>query len=374
MAGIYIHIPFCKQACNYCNFHFSTSLRNKKALLDAILLEIEQCSITEGELIETIYFGGGTPSLCSPEELKLFLDKIYTKWQVNPKAEITLECNPDDMTMEYLDTVKALGVNRLSIGIQSFSDVDLLFMNRAHSSKNAFDAIENTRKAGFENFSVDLIYGSPTTTDEQWIKNIRTAIDSGAQHLSCYSLTVEEKTALGHQVKKGLVHVDENKAAHQFELLLSVISTSDFEHYEISSFCKNGMYAKHNSSYWFGQEYFGFGPAAHSYNGMERKWNISNNAKYIQAIERKEVFWEVEVLERRDIYNEYLMTGLRTKWGIDQNRIKEMGEDLYAYFLQELFTTPYRTYLVQSGDIITIEEKGKFLSDGIASDLFLLNK
>ncbi|HOY11480.1 MAG TPA: radical SAM family heme chaperone HemW, partial [Saprospiraceae bacterium] len=295
MAGIYIHIPFCKQACTYCNFHFSTSLSRKADLLNAIVMEMDQ-RVRSDETIDSVYFGGGTPSLCSSKEIENLLSCLKRKVSFSKEIEITLECNPDDLSGQYLSDILEVGINRLSIGVQSFYDSDLKFMNRAHNSLEAKTCIQNALSAGFDNITIDLIYGSPTTTNDMWLENIQRALGSGIHHLSSYALTVEDKTKLNYDVKLGKVHVNEETAATQFDILLAQLNLYGFEQYEISNFCKEEKYAKHNTSYWQGNSYIGLGPAAHSYDGKKRRWNIANNALYMKGIREASIYWEEEVL------------------------------------------------------------------------------
>ncbi|HMS67439.1 MAG TPA: radical SAM family heme chaperone HemW [Saprospiraceae bacterium] len=370
LAGIYIHIPFCKQACTYCNFHFSTSLAQKDVLLKAIEIEIAD-RVTSDEVIDSVYFGGGTPSLCSAKELKHLLSALENKVIFSKDVEITLECNPDDLSTTYLAEIFELGINRLSIGIQSFYDSDLKFMNRAHNSTEAKTCIQNALTAGFENLTIDLIYGSPTTSNEMWTENIKRALDSGIHHLSSYALTVEEKTKLNHDVKKGKVFVNEETAAAQFDILLDQIKDYGFEQYEISNFCKEEKYAKHNTAYWQGSSYVGLGPAAHSYDGEKRRWNIANNALYIKGVLGASLYWEEEILSNRDRYNEYIMTGLRTKWGINPDEIPNLfGHEMDIYFQKTLAEHPYKDKLLIKDGNITITEEGRFFADAIAASLF----
>ena len=291
MAGIYLHIPFCKQACHYCDFHFSTSMKMKDDFVNALRKEIAmQKDYLKGEPVETIYFGGGTPSLLSYEELMMLLEEVHKHYALIDHPEITLEANPDDLTPKKLKELQRTSVNRLSIGTQSFHAEDLQFMNRAHTSEEAIACIKNAQDADFENLTIDLIYGTPTLSDEGWIKNLETAYSLDIPHLSCYCLTVETKTALADFIRKGKAQdVDEKKSSKHFELLLNEMKKHHYEQYEISNFCKDNKYSKHNSSYWLGMKYLGLGPSAHSYNGTTRQWNVSNNAKYIKSINENHI-------------------------------------------------------------------------------------
>ena len=371
MAGIYLHIPFCKQACHYCNFHFSTSLKYKEEMVEAMLKELElQKEYLGGEIIETIYLGGGTPSLLGQRDLDLVFEKIISQFQISQFPEISLEANPDDLTVEKINALKNTPINRLSIGIQSFFEEDLKFMNRAHNAQEAETCIKNAQVAGFENLTIDLIYGSPTTPDVHWEKNIEKAIEFNVPHLSCYCLTVEPKTALDHFVKTGKAKpVDEEQAAHQFDILTNKLNASNYEHYEISNFAKDGFYSKHNSNYWKGKKYLGIGPSAHSFNGESRQWNMANNAKYMGSLKENKLNYEMEILTPEQQYNEYVMTALRTMWGIDFLKIKNMSQA--DYFLKNINPFIEQKLIVENNGHFKLTNKGKFLADGIAAELFL---
>ncbi len=372
MAGIYIHIPFCSKACNYCNFHFSTSLSNKEAMVKAIAKKITKPnvhSVTQfaNPAIETIYFGGGTPSLLSNDELKMILDAIYKNFNVGSTAEITLETNPDDHTPEKLEAWKEAGINRLSIGVQSFYEDDLVWMNRAHNATQSIDCIKAAQDKGFHNLTIDLIYGIPGLTDERWKHNFDIAVALNIPHLSCYALTVEPKTALDNMIKKkAVLNVDTEQQANQFLLLMDWAKAAGFEHYEISNFAKPGHRSRHNSNYWNGVPYYGFGPSAHSFDGEKtRWWNVANNALYLKAIENNLPCFEAEVLTPVQQHNEYIMTALRTIEGVE--RTKNDGfEDLLLKAKK----------WIQQGKVLTDENhiwltnEGKLFADGIAGDLF----
>ena len=375
MAGIYIHIPFCKQACHYCDFHFSTSLKHKTNLVKSINKELNLRKFElKSEFIETIYFGGGTPSLLSPDEIESILKTIYNDFEVVLNPEITLEVNPDDIDESYLRAIKTLGVNRLSIGIQSFFSHDLNLMNRSHDAYQAEKVLELVSKY-FKNFSVDLIYGTPGLTNEWWIKNIDTVLKYNAPHISSYALTVEKDTALNHFINKGVVKpISDKQSQEQFQILIDKLIHEGFIHYELSNFGKPNMFSKNNSSYWNGGLYLGIGPSAHSYNGKTRSWNIANNLKYISAISKGMLPSEAEILSKTDRYNERIMTGLRTMWGVSFKQIeKDFGED-YLVYLKNCSKSFVETgMLVIDTDALIATSKGKFLVDGIASDLFKLN-
>ncbi len=324
LAGLYLHIPFCKQACHYCNFHFSTSLRAKPALVAALLQELALQQHYLGDVeISSVYFGGGTPSLLTIKELEQIFAAISQLYRLSPTAEITLEANPDDLNLELLrDLRHYTPVNRLSIGIQSFHDADLRWMNRAHSAVHAHACLEAALATGFDDLTIDLIYGAPTTSDQHWQHNLEVAFDLGIPHLSCYCLTVEEGTALGAFVRKGQSPpVDEEQAARQMEYLMDATAAQGYEHYEISNFARPGHYARHNSSYWQGEPFLGVGPSAHSFNGRTRQSNLVNNALYIKSIELGQVPFEVEILTPVQQYNEYVLTSLRTVWGTEPGRL-----------------------------------------------------
>jgi oxygen-independent coproporphyrinogen-3 oxidase len=377
LAGIYIHIPFCKQACYYCDFHFSTSLKRKEELLNSIKKELflKKDSL-QNENIETIYFGGGTPSLLTIKELESIFEVIYNNFSVIENPEITLEANPDDLSESKIKELATTPINRLSIGIQSFFEEDLRFMNRAHTAEESKNCLSVAMRY-FDNITIDLIYGVPNMSNKKWLENLQIAFEFGVPHISSYALTVEEKTALHSLIKKGKVPpVDENLALTHFNLLVEETQKRGFIQYEISNFGKPNYFSKHNTSYWLGEKYLGIGPSAHSFNGFERSWNVSNNAKYIKALNENILPQEIEILSLNNRFNEYIMTGLRTIWGVDFKRIeKQFGID-YLFHLEKN-TQPFiekellKIQLNDSGDaILTTTKKGKFLADGIASDLF----
>ena len=382
MSGIYIHIPFCKQACYYCDFHFSTSLKKKDELVKALAREL---ILRKGELqnqtIETIYFGGGTPSLLTIDELRLLIDSIYLNYSVSDNPEITLEANPDDLSKQKLNDLTTSRINRLSIGIQSFFEDDLQSMNRAHSSQEAKQCLEEATKH-FSNITIDLIYGIPNMSIEKWNKNLQTAFSFGVNHISSYALTVEPKTALASFIKKGTYPpIDDDLALQHFDLLMAETEQQGFVHYEISNFGKKGYFSKHNTSYWQGKSYLGIGPSAHSFNGKQRSWNVSNNTMYIKSIQDNKLPSKVETLSKQDRYNEYVMTGLRTIWGVSLNKIgTDFGIDYKEHLIASAKKFIKQELLIiedckteQDISILKPTKKGKFLIDGIASDLFILN-
>ena len=382
MSGIYIHIPFCKQACHYCDFHFSTSMKKAAEMVLALAKEIVMrknelldCARSDkDELVETIYFGGGTPSRLQISELRLLIDAIYEHYKVVENPEITLEANPDDLSEEYLIALKQIGVNRLSIGIQSFFEEDLQMMNRAHNSAEAKKCLELATQY-FDNISLDLIYGIPGMSNEKWKQNIETALRFNISHISSYALTVEPKTALNKLIQTGKIAepIDEVASEH-FMILVEMLEKNGFVHYELSNFGKPDFFSKNNSAYWLGKKYVGIGPSAHSYDGISRSWNVANNVLYIKSIEENKLPNETEKLSVEDRYNEYIMTGLRTIWGVSLDRIQnEFGQDYLDYLLKQSQKFLNDDLLFIENNILKPTLKGKFLTDGIASDLFYLN-
>ena len=374
MAGLYVHIPFCKQACHYCDFHFSTSPDFRLDLIRAMSAELKlQKDYLQGEVLTTIYFGGGTPSLLHQSELEIILEGIRSIYPLNDRPEISLEANPDDLTKEKLAELKQLGINRLSIGIQSFDDSILKFLNRAHDSDEATRCVAGARTEGFNNISVDLIYAIPGQTQDMWKKNIEKTLQLSPEHISAYALTIEKKTAFGQWQKKGqLQPVAEEIAAEQFELLMDMMQDAGYEHYEISNFCRPGFHSRHNTSYWQQVHYLGIGPSAHSYDGVSRQFNISNNSLYRKAIESNKVPFEREVLTRENRINEYLFTTLRTAWGCDLEKIKvnfqfDVFQENKAYLtaLQEKKLASIENHR------LILTRTGKLLADQIAADLFV---
>jgi oxygen-independent coproporphyrinogen-3 oxidase len=374
MAGLYIHIPFCKQACHYCDFHFSTShdAAGKEEMVNALGLEMQlQKDYLAQEPIDTIYFGGGTPSILSSQHLQNLFDSIRNNFFFET-AEITLEANPDDLTEENLVTLKEVGVNRLSIGIQTFDDSILKYLNRAHTAADSFHCMDLARKVGFENISIDLMYAIPGQNDDLWKENIERAVTISPEHISAYALTIEEKTVFGNWQKKGKFSpAGEETAATQMEILMDMLSRSGYQQYEISNFSKPDFHSRHNSSYWKQKKYLGIGPSAHSYNGDSRQYNISNNAAYIQSIRQERLPFQLEILTEANKINEYLFTTLRTMWGCNLDYLK-------THFTYDLLTENRRQIdmllthgLVQLDDsILSLTQKGKLLADKIASDLF----
>ena len=375
MSGIYIHIPFCKQACHYCDFHFSTNLKKKDEMVLALAKEIQlRKSEFQDEIVETIYFGGGTPSILSIKDLKFLIDEVYRNYKVVENPEITVEANPDDLDNETIRQLANSPVNRLSIGIQSFFEDDLKMMNRAHNVEEAKKCLEIATQY-FDNISIDLIYGVPNMSIEKWMQNIETALSFGVPHISSYALTVEPKTALHSFIQKGIIpQPDDEVAQEHFQILVDKLSENGFIHYELSNFGKENYFSKNNSSYWLGKKYIGIGPSAHSYDGKNRGWNISNNSLYIKSIQENKLPIETETLTKTDRYNEYIMTGFRTIWGVSLDRIEqEFGKTYLDYLNQQAAKFIEDHLLFIDEDILRTTKKGKFLSDGIASDLFMLN-
>ena len=381
MAGIYIHIPFCKQACNYCNFHFSTSQRNVEELVNCLENEIlirasshnkDIRIIEKDEPISTIYFGGGTPSLLPASAIERLITVIHKNYNVERDAEVTLEANPDDLDKQKLPDLKSAGINRLSIGVQSFDEQDLVWMNRAHNATQASQCIEWAQRAGFTNLSIDLIFGLPEMDDDRWLKNIRTAIETQVVHMACYALTVEPKTPLYKLIKLNKKEpVNNERQAAQFSLLMQEMSAAGYEHYEISNFAKPGYRSKHNSSYWQGKKYIGIGPSAHSYNGDQRMWNISNNAAYIRSIQEGSIPFEEETLTIQQKLNEEILTSIRTSEGIDIKKITTLYTlESAQQVMQNLQKVNSGHYTLIDGHIILTNE-GKLFGDAISVQLFL---
>jgi len=374
MVGLYIHIPFCKQACHYCDFHFSTSLKKKSELVNALCKEMVLRKEEIPGPLQTIYFGGGTPSLLDAEDLQQIFKTIDDHFEVVEAPEITLEANPDDLTEAKLIMLAASRINRLSIGVQSFFEEDLKLMNRAHNATEALRCLQ-LAKQYFDNISIDLIYGMPDMSDARWQENLDQAIALDIPHISSYALTVEPNTALQKFIEKGVVKpVDDAVAQKHFEILLAHMEKAGFENYEFSNFGKLGYFSQNNTAYWTGKPYLGIGPSAHSFDGNTRSWNINNNPKYIKAIAADTLPIERETLSTTDKYNEYVMTGLRTIWGVSLEKIeKDFGLKFRTYVLQQAQKHIEEHILFLDDDRIVVTKKGKFLSDGLASDLFILN-
>jgi len=373
MAGIYIHIPFCRHKCNYCNFYSLASTRNMEQVSHAIVSEMQQRrNYLNGQPVETIYFGGGTPSMLQVRDIEKILNAVYLNFNVAPDAEITLEANPDDLDPVKLASFKKSGINRLSIGLQSFRQEDLNFLSRTHTSEQVKQCIADAQQAGFSNLSIDLIYGIPTLTDEGWTQNLQQAFSSGIPHISAYSLTVEDKTPLAVMIRKGRTKaVDENLSLSHYHILCRMMQEKGYEHYEISNFCLPGAYSRHNTAYWQGKPYLGLGPSAHSFNGNSRCWNVAHINRYIDSVAAGMAEAETETLSRVTQLNEYIMTTLRTMWGCNLEVVKhEFGQATAEQLLAD--AQPF----IGSGRMIYAENKliltpeGMLFADGIAADLF----
>lgn len=375
MAGIYIHIPFCRKACHYCNFHFSTQTQHINAFVEALLIEIELRENYICSPIQTLYFGGGTPSLLSAEQISSIVKKLQTNFDLTQLEEFTLEANPDDISSDNLLLWKNMGVNRLSLGIQSFQNEALAWMNRAHEVNQSHQAIQMAQDAGFNNISIDLIYGTPHYTKAHLLADLKIIEDYKIPHVSCYALTVEEKTALHSMIEKGKIQnvVTEVQAEH-FEIIVDYLNNIGFEHYEISNFAKPGNRSKHNSSYWKGIPYVGLGPSAHSYNGTSRQWNVANNALYMQALEKRELPFEIEQLDQAAQYNEYMMISLRCIEGFDLKYIESSFGKAYGEHTQSVIQKlEAQDVLEQTNNGYCLNKSAKFLADGIAAEFFIVD-
>lgn len=374
MLGIYIHIPFCKKSCHYCNFHFSTSLKNKEDMIKAINKEIYQKAILNNDKVSTIYFGGGTPSILDVEEINLIIENIYKNFNVGKNIEITIEANPDDLSKLKLNDLSKTKINRISIGVQSFIDKELKIMNRVHDSKKAIKSIEMAKKY-FNNISVDLLYGVPDSSIKSWNYNLDTISSFNINHISAYALTVEPKTALESFINKSILSMpDEDLVYSQYKLINEKLSSKNFINYEVCSFAQKDFFSKNNSAYWLRKKYIGIGPSAHSFDGESRSWNISNNKKYIDQIRDGDNYYKKENLTKVDQYNEYIMTGLRTIWGVSVKHI-ELNFDIRFknYFLKKIKSHIAKKNVYKEDDLYLTTQSGRFLADGIASDLFLVN-
>ncbi|MBE8722123.1 radical SAM family heme chaperone HemW [Sphingobacterium pedocola] len=374
---IYFHIPFCKQACHYCDFHFSTSLKYRADVLKAMQKELEiRASYLEDKELHSIYFGGGTPSVLEADEISQLIDQVGLYFEIASDAEITLEANPDDLDKTKVRALRNTPINRFSIGIQSFYEEDLKWMNRAHNAAEAASSIMRVQDAGFENITCDLIYGYPLLTDEKWASNMQRLIDFDIPHISSYAMTVESRTALDYFIKQGkTASLNEAQSAEQMLMLIDTLIANGFEHYEISNFAKPGKYAQHNTNYWRGKHYLGIGPSAHSFNGTSRAWNVANNAKYIAGVAEGPLHIETEQLSLEDRVNEYIMTSLRTMWGIDLNKVKnEFGIDARNYLEKEVRQFVEKKEVELADHVIRLTSTGKLVADHIASTLFLVDE
>lgn len=372
MAGIYIHVPFCKQACHYCDFHFSISQKYRADIVKALARELElQQAYLNGAVVETVYFGGGTPSLLSADELLFLFDAIIRHYNLASYAEITLEANPDDLHAAQVAALRQTPINRFSIGIQSFFDEDLRWMNRAHHGQEAIAAIKRVQDAGFNNLTGDLIYGYPLLNNEKWQQNMDTFFALQIPHLSAYSLTVEPRTALASFIKKkASPPLDDKQSADHFTALMDRAAREGFEHYEISNYARPGHYSRHNSNYWKGVHYLGIGPSAHSYNEISRQWNVANNAHYLQALAGGSIPAEIETLTTENQLNEYVMTSIRTHWGLDLNVLNKMQPGAYTELLKTAQVFIQKGWMQQQGQVLTLTPSGKLYADHIAAELF----
>jgi oxygen-independent coproporphyrinogen III oxidase len=375
MAGIYFHIPFCRKACHYCDFHFSTSDKYVDDMVKAQCMEMEfRRDYLASETLSTIYFGGGTPSVLTGDQLKRYFDRIESLFEIVPGAEITLEANPDDINAEQLRLFREVGINRLSIGVQSFREEDLVFMNRSHRASQSERAVKSAQDAGIENITIDLIYAIPGLDLNDWQENLRRAIALDVPHLSSYCLTIEEKTVFGKRYQRGeLSEIDSARAEEQFLCSIEVLGAAGLKQYEVSNFSREGMESRHNTSYWQGKRYLGIGPSAHSFNGSSRSWNVSNNAIYIKGIFSEKPVFESETLNDRTRYNEYIMTSLRTVRGIDSKWIDEQFGISFSKDNEEKISTWMdQGKLIQKDHIFTLSPVGFLWADRIASDFFIV--
>ncbi len=375
MAGIYLHIPFCRKRCHYCDFFKSTDLSQKARLLEALKKELETRAIElASEEINTIYLGGGTPSVLLIDELKDLLQTIRQNYWVSPEAEVTMEANPDDLSQAILTALREIGFNRLSMGVQSFSESDLKLMNRRHGVMQAIQSIKWAKKAGFSNISIDLIYGLPNQNLEEWERNVRIAVELDVQHISAYNLTYHEGTVFYDRLKKGILkELPDELSLQQFDMLISILKDAGFEHYEISNFCKTGLYSQHNSSYWKSKKYLGIGPSAHSFDLATRRWNVSSVSGYLDGVENNNPYSETEILTEQDRYNDYIITGLRTIWGISEELIQtEFSENYLVHFqkIRDKYLTS--TQVSDTSGKICLSPKGLFISDQIMADFMLV--
>lgn len=376
MSGIYIHIPFCKQKCYYCDFYSVVGFKDKSKFVKALLKEINiQKDYLSGDIIDTIYFGGGTPSSLDIEEIKEILDELHSVFIISSDAEITFEANPEDLEYGFLPELKELGINRLSIGIQSFNDDDLLFMNRKHSSAQAINSVHKAHLAGFNNISIDLIYGYPNLDIERWKSNLDIALALPATHISAYHLTIEKRTVFSHYLKKGIIsEIEEEDSLEQFSLLIEKAEKAGFIQYETSNFAKDNLISKHNTSYWKQVPYLGLGPSAHSYDGKSRQWNISNVTNYIESLEDEKLLFEREEIDENMAFNEYVLTSLRTMWGIDLEYVKNrFSKDKNDFLLQEINNQKELKQLVVKNNFAILTKKGQFIADSIMSDLMIID-
>jgi oxygen-independent coproporphyrinogen III oxidase len=376
MAGLYIHIPFCRQLCYYCDFHFTVSLKWKDRLIDSLCTEIESRKNEYAELVfDTIYFGGGTPSILSVKEILKIFDSIQKNCATNGSPEITFEANPDDLSENYLfDLKNYTPINRLSIGVQSFNDADLKLMNRRHTAQEAIDCIDRSKKTGFSNMNIDLIYGIPGMIISTWQNNLEIFEKLDIPHLSAYHLTFEPKTVFSHYLKKGLIApIHEELSIRQFEMLIGLTESFGYDHYEISNFAKEGFYSQHNLGYWTDKPYIGIGPSAHSYLSGQRRWNVSVNAKYCEALEQNSNdYFESETIDIKTAYNDYLLTSLRTKWGIDKDLIKaKFGDPFLTSCNNSSIKFLSNNTLLEEKQKLFLSKKGILIADYVISEMMI---
>lgn len=372
MAGIYIHVPFCKTRCIYCDFYTRTDISPKYNYVTALCNEVLlRKDYIKGEGIKTIYFGGGTPSQLAFDDFRRIFDTLFVNFEIQADAEITIEANPDDLTPQYVEILRKLPFNRLSMGIQSFDDEELKFLKRRHSTAKAIDAVGLCKSFGYDNISIDLMYGLPNQTMEIWKGNLNAAIALDIQHISSYHLIYEQGTRLYRLFKSGEVKpVNEDLSVDMFSTMIDELSFAGFEQYEISNFARNGLYSRHNSSYWLGEKYLGLGPAAHSYDGQNRAWNIASISKYIEGINEGKPNIEIEYLDENTRYNDFILTGMRTRWGVNISALNALfGTRLKDYCLKNARKYLEQGFLTQDGDILKLTREGIFISDGIMSDL-----
>ena len=371
MAGIYIHVPFCRRACHYCDFHFTTNLKSQQTLVDAIIKEIEfRSDYLSGESLSTIYFGGGTPSLLHANQIETILNSIKQHHSLDADLELTLEANPEDLSKEKLSELRNLGINRLSLGTQSFINSELKWMNRMHSAEEAEIAIQTAQEIGFDNISIDLIFGLPDQTESDWTFNLEKAISLNIQHISSYGLTIEEKTVLEHNIRKGTQKPPKEEMAERFlNMNMDFLPANGFEHYETSNYAKEGLISRHNSNYWRGEKYLGLGPSAHSFNRISREWNVKSNGQYIAALNNEKAFSTLETLTETDRLNEQIMTGLRTKWGIRKQAMESIRFGSWNELLEIASGLNTKQIRIDE-ETITLTQSGVLLTDKLTSELF----
>lgn len=372
MSALYLHIPFCKQACHYCDFHFSTQMARKEEMIQAICKEIAlQKNYLQNKTLQSVYLGGGTPSLLNLQDLERIFEQIQCFFTITPQTEITLEANPDDLSREKLQILQKIGINRLSIGVQSFHQPHLLFLHRSHDAQQAEDCVKTAQDLGFSNITIDLMYAIPAENHQIWEKDLQKALSLGIPHLSAYCLTIEPRTVFGKKLEKRKMQpIDENFARQQMQILMNTLKSAGFEHYEISNFAQKGFYSKHNSNYWLGAEYLGIGASAHSYNGISRQYNIADNKRYVAEIFAGKIPAVIELLLPQDKLNEYLLTSLRTQWGAEKSKLQRLCSDFFYKNQEMLQKFEKQNLIYQDNAKIYLTDEGKFFADQIAADLF----